>query len=94
MTDEPQTWYRTHRLVARIDPCCVDKHNDKSVWIKGKRGARISSFDSYFPTWEQAHDSLLAKAEFDLAQHKRRVDQARSYLEAVKAMKTPSETKP
>lgn len=94
MTDEPQTWYRTHRLVARIDPGGVDKHNDKSVWIKGRRSARISSFDSYFPTWEQAHEALLASAEVELDAKKRQMDRARSNLETVKAMKPPKDVTP
>ena len=87
-------WYSVVSWSERIKPVIVDKYTAKSVWVDGARVARLSEYYSYFPSWEAAHTHLLKTAVFDLATQHRRVDQARSRLETVKAMKPPNgETK-
>ena len=86
-----ETWYRLQRwAIAEITPVEVERHTESSVWIKGRRNARTTAWDSYFRTWEAARDCLLKRAELDLAASRRQLEQAQGFLGNVKGLKPPT----
>ena len=65
----------------------VEKETGASVWVKGRRNAKRSSYENYFDTWREAHDCLREDAERNLSRAKKSLEQARSRLEVVKQIK-------
>lgn len=68
-----ETWYKIIRTVAKIEPVEVIRSTHHKVWLapdsyyrKERAKNRVTSHDSYFPNWEQAHAALLAEAELSL----------------------------
>jgi len=57
------TWYKTGGWRKLIEAVEVERHTDDSVWIAGRRHARNSSFDKYFPSWTEARKHLVTGAE-------------------------------
>lgn len=83
-------WFKTYRSVysaPRIDAVEIEKFSDSSVWVEGRRRARISTYDCYFPTWEEARDILMHDAEVELNHARRRLERAQGYHGNVKGMK-------
>ena len=78
---------------SEIHAVDVDRANETSVFIGGKRKARRSSWETYHETWDAAHDFLLEAARMSHQHAQRNLDRARSALEAVKAMKPPADAK-
>lgn len=74
-----------------IKPVAVDKETDSSVWIDGRRRAKLSSYESFFDTWDDAHNYLIALAETDMVVAKGKLRGAQSRLGNIKGMKPPQE---
>ena len=49
-------------VMAEIEPVEVDKDTDSSVWIRGRRRAKVSEYEVFHDTWQSAHEHLLRKA--------------------------------
>ncbi len=88
-----EKWFQTSgRYSPRITPVEVERHTDASVWINGRRHARISGWECYFPTWKEAHDHLLGEAAARVASARRKLEIANSTYGNIKGMKeAPSE---
>lgn len=58
------TWYvaRTGEWQKNIEPVEIDFYTEKNVVIKGNRRSRLSQYDSYFPTFDEAKKHLIEKA--------------------------------
>lgn len=72
-----------------------NKETDKCLWVKSvwgarenwTRRARKSEGSEFFETWESAHAEAIRIAERKLEQARQRLDEARSQLETVKALR-------
>jgi len=42
--------------IAKVE---IEKETDTSVWIRGMRNNKHSSFHNYFDTWQEAHEYIL-----------------------------------
>lgn len=85
-----ETWYVAWHTFNTIEPVEIDRSTARYVWIGTARHAR-ESYQSYFPTWEQAHSYLLKKAENDLVTARRGLEHAQGRLGNVKGMRRPTE---
>ena len=63
-----ETWYRAkpktyYRALKCVEDCIstvhVDRHTESSVWINGKCHRRMTDFDCYFETFQEARDYVL-----------------------------------
>lgn len=88
---KPQTWYCVGKWSQRIDAVEVVRNTDSYIWTKGIGGrgktAISSDYDNYFPTWEQARDHLLRRAQRELEAAERAADTARKEIAAIQKMK-------
>ncbi len=56
------TKYKTHGGRAiKIIPVEVDRQTESSVWIKGRRRARRTDWDTYHDSWEHAQYHLIQR---------------------------------
>jgi hypothetical protein len=58
---------------AYIEEVEVERETESSVWIKGRRNAKVTDYAMYFDTWEDAHDYLLKKCDEKIAYAKNQV---------------------
>ena len=80
-------FYKTTRLSPKVEIVAVEKFTDSSVWINGRRRARLSDWECYWPTIESALDNLEHEISKKIALLKRDLDKARSALGEVKSQK-------
>jgi hypothetical protein len=74
---------------ATIKEVQVDRVTDSSVFTQGNRRVRLTSYESYFDTWEEAKAHLLEYAEQKLHDARQRLQHAQAYHGNVKGMKKP-----
>jgi hypothetical protein len=87
------TWYKTlpSWSTTRIEPIQIDRFTEQSVFINGRRALRMSQFDCFFPTRDEAKAYIVGKAEQDLDYHKISLARAQSALDlARKIVKEPA----
>lgn len=65
----------------------IDKETEASVWVGGNRRAKITEYENYFDTWQEAKDCIVANARSELRRAKMRVDRARSKLQSAEKLK-------
>lgn len=70
-----------------IVPVEVDRESDSSVWIGGRRCAKLSGYESYFDTFEEARSRLLEQAEERVAGHRRDLEKAETFAEQVRNLR-------
>ena len=82
------TWYmaRYSGAYSSMKPVEVERATDACVWFNGRRHNKTSDYESYFSTWEQAHQHLIARAEQDVDIARRRLEVANSALGNIKGM--------
>lgn len=73
------TWYLCipgwgGNIGGKIDPVEVERFTDSSVFRKGHRYVRITTFECYYPTWQEAKNAIVQDKE-------RKLDNARKNLE-------------
>lgn len=66
--------------VERVE---VERFTDSSVWIKGRRNARVSSYESYFFTREEALEHLRIIFSSRLEMAKMRLKRAQQKVDAL-----------
>ena len=71
-----ETWYSCGYYDKEIKPVEVEKETKNQVIIKGRRCNKITSYTSYFPTWEKAYQHELEK-------YRKRIRKAESQLRYV-----------
>ena len=69
-----------------IDRVEIERETDKCVFIDGRRCGKMTDYESYFDTWDQAYLSLISKAEKVVAGAASRLRHAREELEKIKAL--------
>lgn len=81
------TWFVARRYGQRISAVEVDRFSEKSVWIKGKRHERLSRYESYYPTWQEAKDALITKAEASVYSARLQLERLNGELGNIKGLK-------
>lgn len=64
----------------------VENVTDKSVWIKGRRHATRSIWESYFPTFEAAKKFLLDEVEEDILTLKNKITRVIEYKDRIEKL--------
>ena len=77
-------WYKAHWNDIR--PIDIERETKECVYIKGRRHNKISDYDSYFPTREEAKAYLIKKAQYEVDKHKIWLRDAEETLAKVKAL--------
>ena len=84
--------YRTSGWEHDIERVEVERETEHSVWIKGRRRSRWTSYEKYHDTWHNAHAYLKSKAEQTLETNERYLEEYRKELAEIKAMVDPEDT--
>jgi len=71
---------------AKIYEVEVERESKDSVWINGRRNAKVSTYDCYFPTWDECYMFLLGKGESRLRAAKERLADAENLLAEIKKL--------
>ena len=85
-----ETWYQTTGYGKRITPLVVQRYTDSSVWVGGRRRARVTDWESVFPTWEEAKAHLLSQADKNLQSARAALARAQAEYGNIKGMKDPA----
>lgn len=78
-------WYKTVRLSPKVEIVNIEKATDSSVWIGSRRRNRISEWECYFETLDDALTHLRTGLEDRVASLKRDMSVAQSALGEVKS---------
>lgn len=70
-----------------IQPVHVERITDHSVWINGRAHHRISNWDSYFETHDDAKNYLIAKIKPMVKNCEKRLKNLNDKIEALKALR-------
>lgn len=73
----------------RIEEVEVERETDSSVWVSGRRRSKISEFESFFETWDEAHRHLMAVSHSKVDAARRDLERANSTHGNIKGMKPP-----
>lgn len=77
-----------HDLIGVVE---IERETESSVWIDGRRSAKISRYEVYHDSWDQAKEYLMIKAERGLDSARRRLETAQGHYGNVKGLKVTSE---
>lgn len=84
-----ETWYKTRfsrfSLRTEVEPVELDRVNDKSVWINGRRLARVSDYEQYHRTELDALTFLRERIARRVAWLNQDLQEARSALGQVES---------
>jgi hypothetical protein len=84
--NENETWFLTGSYRREIEPVSVERSTESSVWVKGRRCARITGWGAYYPTWQEAKDALVAAAEKRVASATAALTYANEQLAKMKSL--------
>ena len=90
--------YKTSTLYRRsIAAVEVERETVKSVWIEFRHGVyrynKVSEYERFFDTFDEARAYLVERAESELAACETRTKEAKQRISEAKALK-PQETHP
>ena len=71
---------------AKIDEVDVEKETAQSVWIDGRRRAKVSDYETYFDTWGNAHSALMNRQKKQIKNYRLMLQRANSRLNEIKKM--------
>lgn len=75
---------------TRIDCVECERETDKFVWpLNGRRTAKITDWDMYHDTWEEAHEFLLIRANRAIDVAKKNIELASEHVVHLKSLKKP-----
>lgn len=75
------TWYRTGGFPPNlIEPVEVEREMEKSVVIDGRRRAKRSGYESYYPSFDEAKSALVSECEHRVRIAQGRLDRAKNRL--------------
>lgn len=78
--------FKTSRGFLNIKPVVINKETTKSVIIRGRRRLKLSEWDSYHATWQDAKDFLIKEAEAKVKRWQSQLSEAENYLIKVKGI--------
>lgn len=74
---------------GRVTPVRIERFTDTSVWFNGRRHARTSTYERYYPTFVEAKQSIVEAAERNVLSLRRQLEQANGALGNAKGLKEP-----
>jgi len=81
-------WYQVETFrTCRITPVQVEKETEAFLTINGRRRAKKSNWEQFFPTWEEAQETLLKQALTHVERCKSRLDEAQAIANLWKELK-------
>jgi hypothetical protein len=87
--------YRTKSYSDMIESIEVERETKDSVWVNGRRNAKITSYDRYHESFEMARQWLIERHEGDISAARAKIHRAESALGSIRKMveiKTESES--
>ncbi len=81
-----KTMYRS--CLLKIKAVQIERESIHSVWVKGRQRAKVTGWDNYHDTWEDAHTFLIAEG---MARVKTKIE---ALSKAEKALRYVSNLKP
>ena len=72
-----------------ITPVECERETDSSVFIKGRRNAKRSTYECYYDTWDEAHSALVDAARHKIAGFCGQVLSLENALQSLLAMRKP-----
>jgi len=93
-----KTWYATNRMPFRddwIEPVQVEKETDRFITIVGSkvfgsgRTAKKGQYRNYYPTWQEARNSLLTHYSTRAENLRRELVQAEKNIAELNALQEP-----
>lgn len=82
-----ETWFEIWS--GDIKPVQVEKFTEQWVWIGGRKRKR-EAWASFYPTWQQAKQSLLDKKNTQILQLKNELQRRRSELGVIESLTEPT----
>lgn len=76
--------------LGRISIVEIDRETDSMVWVNGRGCKKLTGFESYFDTFEQAKNHAIALAMQRVTNARRTLDYANDVLGNAKGLKDPS----
>lgn len=64
-----------------------DRENENSVWIKGRRRAKIGEYETFHDTFDEAKEHLILRATRELESARSFLQRAQDKLGNIKGMK-------
>lgn len=81
--------YKMGGWIDEIEAVEVERFNDKSVWINGRRNARKSSYEKYFETWNLAKAYLIQEISEEVKRCQNQLEYELKRLEKAQNLKNP-----
>lgn len=81
--------YRPRYQVQAPRAVEVERATEQCVWINGRRNAKISDYDNYFETWEEAQAWLIEHCESAVVHARNQLATANGLLGNAKGLKRP-----
>lgn len=90
------TWYKTKPAwnSVRIEPVAIDKFTELSVIIDGRASRRLTQYECYFPTWDDAKAYIVDQAVGAVDHAKAALARAHSALDVAKKITHTSASEP
>lgn len=86
-------YYKARLSFEEIQPVDVERESESFVWIDGRRHAKISGWDCYFPTFNQAKSYFILEANKDVEKARSRLRNALDKLQKISQLEEFTETK-
>lgn len=82
------TKYRTDTWKPEIVTIEAERETHSSLWIRGRRRNKSSSYDKFHDSWEEAKAYLLNKAELTVKNCESELDSAKDKISKIKKLET------
>ena len=79
----------SHAVTATIKEVEVERETNSCIWISGRKVNKVSAWDSYHDTWDDAYAYLLEAAERHVVNARQNLEYHKGKLGNVKGMKKP-----
>lgn len=82
--------YKTTGHIAphpKIKAVKIDRETEKCIWVNGHRVAKISEWECFFDTWQDAHSHILGRTQELVESARFRFDKYKGLLVDIKEMK-------
>ncbi len=70
-------------LIQRVE---VERETNSTVWVDGRRHAKVSTWKNYFDSWGDAKTNLLIEARKKHDLHQMRLQDAARNIKKIKAL--------
>jgi len=72
---------------ARITEVEAERETKQSIWINGRRNAKVSSWETYFDSWDEAKAALIESQSLKIENLRIQVQRGNSLLNELRGMK-------